>query len=65
MRDRIELEEVFEADAQARAEFDTVCDAWYDEAIEAQELAERKRSRKAAAEMFWFRQKRRQQRDWG
>ena len=62
MRDRIEIEEIFEADPQARAEFDTVCDEWQNDAIEAQELAERKR--KAAAEMFWFIQKRRQQGDW-
>ena len=40
-----------------------VCDEWQNDAIEAQEkeLAERK----AAAEMFWFIQKRRQQGDWG
>jgi len=37
MRDRIELEEVFEADPQARAEFNAVCDQWQDEAIIAQD----------------------------
>ena len=39
MRDRIELEEVFEADPKARAEFDTVCDQWRNEAIVAQDKA--------------------------
>ena len=33
MRDRIELEEVFETDPQARAEFNAVCDQWQNEAI--------------------------------
>ena len=49
MRDRIEMEEVFE-----------------NEELFARELeSERaKRARKAAAEMFWFIQKRRQQKDW-
>ena len=37
MRDRIEIEEIFEADPQARAEFDTVCDEWQNDAIEAQD----------------------------
>ncbi len=37
MRDRIELEEVFEADPQARAEFNAVCDEWQNEAIVAQD----------------------------
>ena len=39
MRDRIELEEVFEADPQARAEFNAVCDQWQNEAIIAQDKA--------------------------
>ena len=39
MRDRIELEEVFEADPKARAEFDAVCDEWQNEAIIAQDKA--------------------------
>jgi hypothetical protein len=39
MRDRIELEEVFEADPKARAEFDVVCDQWRNEAIAAQDKA--------------------------
>ena len=38
MTDMISCEEVFEADAQARGEFDVVCDAWLNEAIEAQEV---------------------------
>lgn len=37
MRDRIELEEIFEADPKARAEFDAVCDQLQNEAIAAQE----------------------------
>ena len=37
MRDRIELEEIFEADPQARAEFDAVCNTWQAEAIAEQE----------------------------
>ena len=37
MRDRIELEEIFEADPQARAEFDAVCNTWKAEAIAEQE----------------------------
>ena len=37
MRDRIELEEIFEADPQARAEFNAVCDKWQAEAIAEQE----------------------------
>jgi len=39
MRDmtKIEIEEVFEADPRARAEYDAVCDAWQDEAIAAQD----------------------------
>ncbi len=40
MRDRIELEEVFEADPQARAEFNAVCDQWQNEAIAAQDKEE-------------------------
>ena len=41
MRDmtKIGIEEVFEADPRARAEFDAVCDAWQDEAIAAQDAA--------------------------
>ena len=44
-------------------ELNAGCDEWQNDASEAQEkeLAERK----AAAEMFWFIQKRRQQGDWG
>jgi hypothetical protein len=37
MRDRIELEEIFEADPQARAEFEAVCNEWQTEAITEQE----------------------------
>jgi hypothetical protein len=37
MRDRIELEEIFEADPQARAEFNAVCSTWQAEAIAEQE----------------------------
>jgi len=37
MRDRIELEEVFEADPQARAEFNAVCDQWQNEAVVEQD----------------------------
>ena len=37
MRDMISCEEVFEADPQARAEFDAVCDEWQNEAILAQD----------------------------
>jgi hypothetical protein len=40
MRDMISCEEVFEADPQARAEFDAVCDEWQDEAILAQDIEE-------------------------
>ena len=40
MRDRIELEEIFEADPQARAEFNAVCDQWQNEAIVAQDKEE-------------------------
>lgn len=40
MRDRIELEEIFEADPQARAEFNAVCDQWQNEAIIAQDKEE-------------------------
>jgi hypothetical protein len=40
MRDNISCEEVFEADPQARAEFDVVCDEWQNEAIEAQDADE-------------------------
>jgi len=36
MRDDISCEEVFEADPQARAEFDAVCDEWRDKAIVTQ-----------------------------
>ena len=39
MRDMISCEEVFELDADARAEFEFVCDEWNDEAIEAQDAA--------------------------
>ena len=39
MRDMISCEEVFEADANARAEFEAVCSAWQDEVIAAQEAA--------------------------
>jgi hypothetical protein len=37
MRDMISCEEVFEADANARAEFDVVCDEWLNEAVVAQD----------------------------
>jgi len=39
MRDmtKIEIEEVFEADPSARAEYDAVCDVWQDEAIAVQD----------------------------
>ena len=37
MRDMISCEEVFELDADARAEFEFVCDEWNEEAIRAQE----------------------------
>jgi len=40
MRDMISCEEVFEADPQARAEFDAVCDEWQDEAVFAQDAEE-------------------------
>jgi hypothetical protein len=40
MRDTISCEEVFEADPRARAEFDTVCDEWLNEAIVAQDEQE-------------------------
>ena len=40
MRDMISCEEVFEADANARAEFDVVCDEWLNEAIDAQDAEE-------------------------
>ena len=53
--DNLSCEEVFELNA--------VCDKWQNDAIEAQEQELAKR--KAAAEMFWFIQKRRQQGDWG
>ena len=49
MRDRIEMEEVFENEELFAAELEA-------------ERAER--ARKAAIEMFWFIQKRRQQGDW-
>jgi hypothetical protein len=39
MRDMISCEEVFELDADARAEFEFVCDEWNEEAIEAQDAA--------------------------
>ena len=54
--DNLSCEEVFELNA--------VCDQWQQEAIEAQEAELAERQRKAAAEMFWFIQKRRQQGDW-
>ena len=37
MRDMISCEEVFEASARERAEFDVVCDEWMNEAILAQD----------------------------
>tara|TARA_R100000008_G_scaffold80908_1_gene63696 strand:+ start:1105 stop:1290 length:186 start_codon:yes stop_codon:yes gene_type:complete len=37
MTDMISCEEVFELDADARAEFELVCDEWRDEAIKAQD----------------------------
>ena len=37
MRNRIELEKIFEGDPQAQAEFDAVCDQLQNEAIAAQE----------------------------
>ena len=37
MTDMISCEEVFEADPQARTEFDTVCNEWQNEAIVAQD----------------------------
>ena len=37
MRDMISCEEVFEADPQARSEFDAVCDEWLNESILAQD----------------------------
>jgi hypothetical protein len=37
MRDNISCEEVFEADPQARAEFDAVCNEWQNEAVIAQD----------------------------
>ncbi len=40
MRDNITCEEVFEADANARAEFEAVCDEWQNEAIKAQDADE-------------------------
>ena len=40
MRDMISCEEVFEADVNARAEFDVVCDEWLNEAILAQDTKE-------------------------
>jgi len=49
MRDRIEMEEVFENEELFAAE------------LEAERI---ERERKFAAEMFWFIQKRRQQGDW-
>ena len=41
MRDmtKIGIEEVFEADPRARAEYDAVCDAWQNEAIASQDAA--------------------------
>ena len=39
MRDQIELNKVFEADPKARAELDTVCDQWQNEAIIVQDKA--------------------------
>ena len=49
MRDRIEMEEVFENEELFARELES-------------ERAER--ARKAAVEMFWFIHKRRQQKDW-
>mgnify|MGYP003648141681 CR=1 FL=1 len=40
MRDMISCEEVFEADPQAQAEFDAVCDEWQNEAIVEQDKDE-------------------------
>ena len=40
MTDMISCEEVFEMDADARAEFDVVCDEWLNEAILAQDAEE-------------------------
>ena len=37
MRDNTTCEEVFEADANARAEFEAVCDEWQKEAMIAQD----------------------------
>jgi hypothetical protein len=39
MSDMISCEEVLKADPKARAEFDTVCDEWQNEAIIAQDEA--------------------------
>ena len=55
--DNLSCEEVFELNA--------ICDQWEQEAIKAQEAEMAERKRKAAAEMFWFKQKRRQHGDWG
>tara|TARA_R100000664_G_scaffold8665_1_gene14251 strand:- start:291 stop:485 length:195 start_codon:yes stop_codon:yes gene_type:complete len=58
--DNLSCEEVFELNA--------VCGQWQQEATEyikpAQKAELAERQRKAAAEMFWFIQKRRQQGDW-
>ena len=54
--DNLSCEEVFE--------LNTVCDEWQNDAIEAQEQELAERKRKAAAEMCWCIQKRRQQGDW-
>ena len=40
MRDNISCEEVFEADADARAEFEGVCDEWEKEAMISQDQEE-------------------------
>ena len=40
MTDMISCEEVFEADVNARAEFDVVCDEWLNEAILVQDAEE-------------------------
>tara|TARA_R110002012_G_scaffold157633_2_gene318791 strand:+ start:93 stop:266 length:174 start_codon:yes stop_codon:yes gene_type:complete len=40
MRDNITCEEVFEADADARAEFEGVCDEWQKEAMISQDQEE-------------------------
>ena len=60
--DNLSCEEVFELNA--------ICDQWEQEAIKAQEaeMAERKGAAEnpwVTCDLFWFKQKRRQQGDWG